>query len=196
MEINLNRKSVFITGGTGSIGMALVETFSSNGGDVYFQYHQNEDRAHELENRFNAKAIRVDFLRDEPLPNRSFDIVINNVGINITKNMALQVTSEEWQKTLRINLDTPYRITLKYLPDMIEKKWGRVINISSIFGVKATTNNLPYNASKHGLAGFSKTIAKEYAQYGITCNEICPGTVESELMERIAERKEKEPWNF
>jgi 3-hydroxybutyrate dehydrogenase len=166
--------------------------FSQNGGDVYFQYYQNEKRAHELEERFSAKAVRIDFLRDEPLPNRNFDIVVNNAGINITKSVALQVTPEEWQRTIKINLDTPYRVTLKYLPYMIENKWGRIINISSIFGVRATTNNLPYNVSKHGLAGFTKSIAKEYAPYRITCNEICPGTVESELMERIAERKEGE----
>ena len=75
---------------------------------------------------------------------------------------------------------------------MISKKWGRIINISSIFGLRATTNNLPYNVSKHGLAGLTKSIAKEYATYGITCNGICPGTIESELMERIAQRKEKD----
>ena len=75
---------------------------------------------------------------------------------------------------------------------MVNRRWGRVINISSIYGIRGTTNNLPYNSSKHGLSGFTKSIAKEYAAYGITCNEICPGAVESELMERIAARKEKE----
>ncbi len=192
MEIKIDQKNVFITGGTGSIGMSLIEVFSKNGGNVCFQFNQNEKRAQELERKFGVKAVKIDFLNNHSLPEQQFDIVINNAGINITKCLALQVTSDEWFKTLRINLDTPYLVIHKYLPNMIKNNWGRIINVSSIFGVIATTNNLPYNVSKHGLAGFTKTIAKEYALYGITCNNICPGTVESELMERIAKRKETE----
>ena len=75
---------------------------------------------------------------------------------------------------------------------MMRMRWGRIINISSIFGLRATTKNLPYNVSKHGLSGLTKSIAKEYANFGVTCNEICPGAVESELMNRIAMQKERE----
>jgi len=72
---------------------------------------------------------------------------------------------------------------------MMSRGWGRVINISSIYGIRAVEQNLPYTVSKHGLAGLTKTIGREYAEFGITCNEICPGPITSRLMERIAERE-------
>ncbi len=192
MDIRLDHKSVFVTGGTGSIGMALIEVFSNSGSNVFFQYNKNENQARELQNKYNAEAVKMDFEGDDLLPNTNFDIVVNNAGINITKSMALQVSSSDWKKTMKINLDTPYRVIIKYLPSMIKNKWGRIINISSIYGVRGSTNNLPYNTSKHGLSGLTKSIAKEYANSGITCNEICPGAVESKLMDLIAENKERD----
>jgi NAD(P)-dependent dehydrogenase (short-subunit alcohol dehydrogenase family) len=71
---------------------------------------------------------------------------------------------------------------------MIQKRWGRVINISSIYGLRAVEGNFPYTVSKHGLSGFTKTIAKEYAVYGISCNEICPGPINSNMMREIGKR--------
>jgi 3-hydroxybutyrate dehydrogenase len=191
MDIKIDNKSVLITGGTGSIGMALVELFSQNGGDVLFQYNKNDQRAHDIEKKTGAKSTRIDFLGNDPLPNKIFDIIVNSAGINITKNLSHEIDDAEWDRTIDINMSAPFHIIRKYLPYMIKSKWGRIINISSIYGLRGTTNNLPYNASKHGLSGLTKTIAKEYAQYGITCNEICPGPIESELMQRIAKEKER-----
>lgn len=191
MDVRVDGRSILITGGTGSVGMALVEVFSRSDGTVYFQFYSNEERAQELEKSFGAKGLRIDFLNDERLPDCNFDIVVNNAGINITKSSSHEISDHEWEKTMRINLDTPFRIIRKYLPYMIQNRWGRIINICSIYGLRAATNNLSYNVSKHGLSGLTKTVAKEYAQYGITCNEICPGPIESELMRRIAEEKER-----
>ena len=71
---------------------------------------------------------------------------------------------------------------------MIQKRWGRIINISSIYGLRAVEGNFPYTVSKHGLSGFTKTIAREYATYGISCNEICPGPINSDMMREIGKR--------
>ena len=75
---------------------------------------------------------------------------------------------------------------------MVNNHWGRIINISSIFGIRGVDRNLPYTVSKHGLSGLTKTIAKEYARMGITCNEICPGPIDSEMIRRIAADKFRE----
>ena len=68
---------------------------------------------------------------------------------------------------------------------MVRKNWGRIVNISSIYGLRAVESNLPYTVSKHGLSGLTKTVAREYGAYGITCNEICPGPMKSRLLDRI-----------
>ena len=78
-------------------------------------------------------------------------------------------------------------LTKSFLPYMVKNRWGRIINISSIYGLRACEGNLPYNVSKHGLSALTKTVAKEYSQYGISANEICPGPIESKLLDRIAQ---------
>lgn len=182
-------RHVLITGGTGSVGRALVEAFSGNGDSVMFQYHGNRVIAEELQTRFGAEAIQVDFSRDFSLPRNDFDIVINNAGINITDSVTHEVTLDDWNRTLTLNITVPFLIAQLYLPSMMRKRWGRIINISSIYGLRAVEGNLPYTVSKHALSGLTKTIAKEYAAYGITCNEICPGPIDSDLIRRIGTRE-------
>lgn len=190
MNVNMQNKDVFITGGTGSVGKALVQVFSECNGKVFFQYHNNEKCSKMLKKIYNAVGIKLNFEKIENLPELEFDVVINNAGVNISKDISQYISNDEWEKTLSINLLYPFNIIRKYLPNMVRKKWGRIINISSIYGLRGSENNLPYNVSKHGLSGLTKTIAKEYAQYGITCNEICPGPIESKMMQRIAKEKE------
>jgi 3-hydroxybutyrate dehydrogenase len=80
----------------------------------------------------------------------------------------------------------PFELVRHCLPSMIKQRWGRIINISSIYALRAAEGNLPYTVAKHGLSGLTKTLAKEYAEFGITANEICPGPIQSEMMDRIA----------
>lgn len=194
MRLDLTGKNVFITGGTGSVGVALIETFSEANGRVFFQYHSNSKKASILKKKFGCECISLDFsnLNSGDLPQVNFDIVINNAAVNLTKLKMADISDAEWQKTLAINLFSPFLISKKYIPGMIKNKWGRIINISSIYGLRGSINNLPYTVSKHGLSGLTKTICKDYAEFGITCNEICPGPIESELMDRIATRYENE----
>ena len=126
------------------------------------------------------------------MPDIDFDIIVNNIGINISDELTHDVDNSIWHDTLNINLTAPFKVCKFYLPKMINKKWGRIININSIYGLRGVDYNSPYTASKHGLSGLTKTIAKEYAGDGITCNEICPGAIESELMDRIATRVARE----
>ena len=172
---------VLITGGTGSVGTELVKRFTaSNKFEVWFTYHSNIERANLLSQQYHCKAILVEDIGNE------FDIIINNAGIVNSLVSCEDVLLENWEETLKVNLTLPFTIIKKNLPYMKQKGWGRIINISSIYGVRAEEDVTPYTVSKHGLIGLTKSVAKEYAQYGITCNAICPGTIVSELSERLA----------
>jgi NAD(P)-dependent dehydrogenase (short-subunit alcohol dehydrogenase family) len=182
-------RSAFITGGTGSVGRALVQAFASNGYCVTFQYYRDKSTARRLKNQFSAEPIQLDFEQDFGLPTIDFDVIVNNAGINISDVHTHQVTVEDWNRTIRVNLTAPFLIVRQCLPSMIRRRWGRIINISSIYGLRGVESNLPYTVSKHGLSGFTKTIAKEYAVHGITCNEICAGPIDSDMMREIAKRE-------
>ena len=173
---------ILITGGTGSVGAELVKRFTANEkNEVWFTYHNNTERAKLLSQQHHCKAIRIEDIDND------FDIIINNAAIVNSFVSCEDVLLENWEETLKVNLTLPFTIIKKNLPHMKEKSWGRIINISSIYGVRAEEDVTPYTTSKHGLIGLTKSVAKEYAKFGITCNAICPGTVVSELSERIAD---------
>lgn len=182
------RKTVLITGGTGSVGEALVRAFAGNDYHVVFQFNHNQERAQALAALPRVTPAQVDFAGPFELPKEDFDIVINNAGVNITDASTHEVEFPHWEETLRINVTIPFLICKAYLPGMVARNWGRIINISSVYGLRGVEGNLPYTVSKHALSGLTKTLAKEYASRGITCNEICPGPIESEMMQRIAMR--------
>lgn len=186
-----NRKQrVFITGGTGSVGQALIKCFSNdNSYKVVFQYYSNSATANLLSQQYGVEGVQIDLSRDFQLLDNNFDILVNNAGINITDASPHEVEINHWNQTIAVNLTAVFMLSKACLPYMIAKRKGRIINISSIYGLRAVEGNLPYTVSKHGLAGITKTIAKEYAHLGITCNEICPGPIESELMLRISDRE-------
>jgi len=173
---------LLITGGTGSVGEELIKRFAESGGyDITFTYHANMEKARQFAARYSSKAITIEDIGND------FDIIINNAGIVNSLVRCEDVALENWQETLDVNLTLPFAIIRKNLPYMRQKGWGRIINISSIYGIRAEEDVAPYVASKHGLIGLTKVVAKEYAQYGITCNAVCPGTIVSNISERIAD---------
>lgn len=183
------RRTAFVTGGTGSLGQALIKILKREGFNVVFQFYHNKELAGQLSKAYDVKAWAIDFTKKLELPNTKFDVIVNNSGINTSDVASHEVKITDWNRTLLINTTAPFRIIQRYLPFMMQQQWGRIINISSIYGLRGVEHNLPYNVSKHALSGLTKTIAKEYAQYGITCNEICPGPINSQMMKRIALRE-------
>lgn len=178
-------KKVLITGGTGSVGMKLVELFSSdNHFDVDFTYHSNYARAKEMQEKCSASAIQIESYEDI---DSNYDIVINNAAIVNSLTACENITLEAWDEALRVNITLPFMITKKNLPHMKQQQWGRIINVASIYGVVAELDVTPYNVTKRALIGLTKSVAKEYAMYGITCNVVCPGTINSEMCERLAD---------
>lgn len=180
-------KVVLITGGTGSLGRNLIEEFCKAGYCVKFQYYSNDTMAEQLLKKFpGVIAHKVNFENDfNPNLFGEFDILINNAAFCNPENLLQDINDEVWNRVLSVNLTAPFKLAKYILPLMTQKKWGRIINISSIYGVRPIETLTPYSTSKAGMIGFSKGIAKEYAKYGITSNAICPGTIDSDLMVKL-----------
>jgi NAD(P)-dependent dehydrogenase (short-subunit alcohol dehydrogenase family) len=184
-------RRVFITGGTGSIGSALVAAFSAAGHAVTFQFRAEAELAGALEKRTGARAIACDLatidettgLKDEV---SRCDVLVNGAGINICHDETKDVSLADWNETIAINLTAAFLMTRFALTGMVARNWGRIVNISSVCGLRAIAHNLPYTVSKHALTGLTKTVAREYGGRGITCNEVCPGPARSRLLARIA----------
>jgi len=177
-------KKVLITGGTGSLGQALIKNFAEKKEyKIEFTYYNNDKVAMQISKKYKAKAIKLNQI--DNIPN-DYDIVINSAGVINAFTNTENVNLKDWNEAMNINLTMPFLITKKILPHMKKQRWGRIINISSVYGIKAEEELLPYNVSKHGLIGLTKTVAKEYAKYGITCNAICPGTMKSAMTEYVS----------
>jgi NAD(P)-dependent dehydrogenase (short-subunit alcohol dehydrogenase family) len=145
-----------------------------------------------------ALAIRVDLV-DPAAPAQvvrqvleafgAIDILVNNAGIGSSSSPrpVVDFDDEFWNKTLALNLTAPYKLSKAVLPIMLQKKWGRMINIASINGKLPAIHGAAYTASKHGLLGLTRTLALEVLRDGITVNAICPGPVKTEMNERRVE---------
>jgi len=171
------------------VGKALVTEFSRHGYDVTFQYFKSDEEASQIQAATSARAFKSDLSQPASNLDGPFDILVNNAAVNISSELIGDTELDAWNLTIAVNLTAPFILSKKFLPHMVSQHWGRIINISSIYGLRATGWNGPYNASKHGLSGLTKTIAKEYASHGITSNEICPGPIHSNMMQRIAEEE-------
>jgi 3-hydroxybutyrate dehydrogenase len=185
------KRKVLITGGTGSVGRELVQAFAAENYEVVFTYNTNDEAARILANRHGCRPVKIDLTSGRLHHVKKCDVLVNNAAVNISDDMCEDVSVEIWNQTIATNLTVPFLLCKQFLPGMKAQSWGRVINVSSIYGLVSSPGNLPYSVSKHGLRALTATVAKEYYEFGITSNELCPGAMESELMNRIAKREAK-----
>ena len=170
-------KKILITGGTGALGQKLVESlFLRKQYDIYFTYNSSKKIAQTLSKKYQAKAIQITDSRISNLP-KNFDIVINAAGVGSFGGLTHTVKDELMRQAFEVNLMLPFKISKLVLPYMMKQKWGRIINISSINGLRGYEYTVAYNTSKFSLNGLTRTIAREYAKYNITCNAICPAAI-------------------
>lgn len=199
--MRLQNKLAFITGGGRGIGRAIAGAFAREGASVAVAARtpaQVEQVAKDISAEFGVECLPLECDVQETWSvtecfdhfrlhfGRGPDIVVNNAGI---AESALFVKSDEqmWERHLNTNLGGTFRCTQSALPEMIERGWGRVINIASIAGKTGAPYVSAYSASKHGVLGLTRSLALEVAAQGITVNAICPGYVDTEMTSRGVE---------
>ena len=198
----LEGRVALITGASRGIGRAIARGYANEGAVIAITARTEGDLHSLVEGVQSAGgkalAIRADLV-DPAAPAQvvrqvleafgAIDILVNNAGIGSSSSPrpVVDFDDEFWNKTLALNLTAPYRLSKAVLPIMLQKKWGRIINIASINGKLPAIHGAAYTASKHGLLGLTRTLALEVARDGITVNAICPGPVKTEMNERRVE---------
>lgn len=196
--MKLQNRIALITGGGRGIGRAIAIAFAQEGAQVAVAartLEQVERVAREVANQFSTNALPVVcdvsdvssveklFERVSEKFGRGPDIMVNNAGI--AESAPLTKTDDElWHRILAINLSGTFYCTRAALPQMIERSWGRIINVASIAGKTGAPYIAAYSASKHGVLGLTRSVAMEVAAKGITVNAICPGYVDTEMTTR------------
>ena len=188
-------KNVLITGGSRGIGRAMVELFSKNGYNVAFTYKNSEEEACELANHTGALAIRADSASEYEVTSAvSFtieklgriDCLINNAGIS-SFSLFTDLTLDQWNKTLAVNLTGAFLYSKAVIPDMLKRHCGRIINISSMWGLVGSSCEVHYSTAKAGLIGMTKALAKELGPSGITVNAIAPGVINTDMNKNLTD---------
>lgn len=185
----MNKKNVLITGGMGGIGSSIVTLFKNSGHNVIVTSTGKKISS-------SDKNITVDF--DDYIAFNSFlndiskieiDILINCAGINYIESI-VDYPIEKFDKIINVNLRAPFRIIQTVLPTMIKNKYGRIINITSIFSCVSKEYRAAYSASKFGLDGLTAAIAAEIAKYNILINSVSPGFIDTKLTRSILSEPE------
>lgn len=179
-------KTVLITGGSRGIGRECVRIFSKTGRfKVVFLYKNSENEAKELESETGARAIQCDISNEfdvsEKLNGLKIDILVNNAGIALEQKLITDVSASEWDRVFDTDLKGMFLVTKKVLPHMIHEHWGRIVNVSSVWGVYGGSCEVCYSAAKAGVVGFTKALAKELAPSNILVNCIAPGMVDTDM---------------
>jgi len=199
--MKLKGRIALVTGGSRGIGRAIALALAYEGAKIAINYHSNEGAASEAatliqkigSTAFICKADVSSYadalrMKDEVTANLGVvDILVNNAGVVSDKSF-LKMNREVWRKVLSINLDGVFNCTKVFLDGMLEKRWGRVVNITSVIGEIGNFGQANYAASKAGVMGMTKTLAKELARKGITVNAVAPGFTETEMVDTMPEK--------
>ncbi len=189
-----------VTGGSRGIGRDIALRLAQEGADVAVVYRSNEDAAGEVAEQARKAGVRCELFRGDVSSPEDvqaifkdvteafgrLDILVNNAGIT-RDNLMMRMKDQEFDEVLEANLRGTYLCTKAALRPMVRSRWGRIVNISSVVGLLGNAGQANYAASKAGIIGFTKSVAREVAQRGITANAIAPGYVETELTETLSE---------
>ena len=189
-------KTVFITGGSGGIGSAAVQAFAEAGYNVAFIYNKNEAAAKELCSDIPGSfMVQCDVTDGESVNSaveaalRHFgkiDVLINNAGI-AEQILFTDITEEGWDTMLATNLKSCFLTAKAVIPQMISRKSGSIINVSSMWGITGASCEVHYSAAKSGVIGLSKALAKELGPSGIRVNAVAPGVVDTPMNSHLDE---------
>jgi 3-oxoacyl-[acyl-carrier protein] reductase len=192
--------SALVTGGSRGIGAAIAKTLAREGWPVGVNYRSDDEAAGAVVREITdaggrAKALKGD-IADLDTADALFKaleeefgpvlVLVNNAGVR-ADGLSPQIDDEDWAKVIDTNLSAAFRLTRRALRPMIRARYGRVVNIASIVGLRANPGQANYAASKAGLVAMTKTVAAEVARRGVTVNAVAPGLIETDMTEGIAE---------
>ena len=198
-------KVAVITGGTRGIGKQIAISLAKNGYDIAINYRTENDDLKNLINQINEIGVKIstykcdvsDFSSSEEFIKSiisefgKIDVLINNAGI--TKDgLLMRMKKEDFQSVIDVNLVGTFNITRNVIPHMIKAKAGRIVNISSVVGVSGNAGQTNYSASKAGIIGFTKSLAKEVASRNITVNAVAPGFIQTQMTDVLKDDVKEE----
>ncbi len=195
----MSQKVAYVTGGMGGIGTAICQRLHKEGFKVIAGCGPTRDHAKWLAEQkalgytFYASVgnvgdwdSTVEAFGKTKAEHGTIDVLVNNAGITRDR-MFLKMSREDWDAVIETNLNSMFNVTKQVVADMVEKGWGRIINISSVNGEKGQAGQTNYSAAKAGVIGFTKALAQEFAAKGVTVNAIAPGYVATKMVTAIRE---------
>ena len=196
MQLDFKNKKVFLTGASGGIGKTLAEKFIHNGAKLII-ISSNQDKLDILKSVYgdyhlyylldlsdsNKLVKNIKKIKEE---NKDIDILINNAGIT-KDNLLLRMNEEQWQDVIDVNLSSNYYIIKNILPDMIKRRKGKILGITSVVAFSGNPGQTNYTASKAGMIAMYKSLALEVAQRNINVNLIAPGFIKTPMTENLNE---------
>lgn len=200
MEINLQGKSAIVTGGSLGIGNAIALKLAECGANVALNYRRHKEEATNLVSRIQAMqrkafAVQADVSSFQDAQNLveqtlnhfgRIDILVNNAGIN-WDGVIWKMSEEQWDTVVAVNLKGYFNYIRAVAPLFRDQKGGKIVNVSSINGLRGKFGQANYAATKAGILGLTKTVARELGKYGINVNAVAPGLIETEMVKQAPE---------
>jgi len=197
---HLTERTALVTGGSRGIGRAIAEAFAKHGASVAVNFRSSGDEAKEVVSAIldaggTAIAVQGDVSNSDEAENvvkqvteefGKLDILVNNAGIT-RDGLIMRMSEDDWDAVLTTNLKGTFNCSKAVIKNMMRQRYGRIINISSVSGVAGNAGQTNYAASKAGIIGFTKSLAREVATRGITANVIAPGFIETEMSTSLDE---------
>lgn len=202
----LSNKTAIVTGGTRGIGKAIVSKFIEQGCNVAFTFHSSNEEAKKLEEKFSNSIVTckgyksnaanfsesLNLIENVTKDFEKVDILVNNAGIT-RDGLLIRMSEENWDDVINTNLKSCFNLTKAISKIFLSQKYGSIINITSVVGIKGNAGQSNYAASKAGIIGFTKSIALELGARNIRCNAVAPGFISTEMTEKI-NKSELEEW--
>jgi NAD(P)-dependent dehydrogenase (short-subunit alcohol dehydrogenase family) len=177
-----NDGCALVTGGNRGIGLAIADSLRADGWKVATMARSGGDVQADVSD-FDAVAAAFKEIREQFGP---VLVLVNNAGIR-ADGLALRMSADDWQSVIDVNLGGTFNCTRQALSDMLAARWGRIVNVSSVIAERGNPGQANYSASKAGVLGFTRTIAREMGRKGITCNAVTPGLIETEMTTDIGD---------
>jgi 3-oxoacyl-[acyl-carrier protein] reductase len=202
--LKLDNKTALVTGASQGIGEAIAKLLAAQGARVILAA-RNEEKLQRLAAYIDAgggcaRPLALDVTRPETFAERlkslpedyaNVDILVNNAGVT-ADNLLARMSLDDWERVLRTNLTGAFALTKEVVRGMIKRRWGRLINVTSVVGMMGNAGQANYAASKAGLIGFTKSLARELGSRSITVNAVAPGYIQTAMTEGLPEAGREE----